>query len=271
MRNNSVTRRNRFSSRGIATLEFAMALPILLLLMVGITWLGYSMIAQTQTLIEAREKAWQRRFDNAGQKPLIFPSGAGTVKNPLYSASGDYVTETSTKRVDVSPVFKAAAAPKAFHTVLAGSWDHRALDLNSPPNFKLYGLAGANGVAGDLLSKIGSLTSMASNLSQLGASTLSKELTDFGSKNSSGDRGDSAGNADQTKTDQKKQADRGDIDNQLQQKKTELAQTNQQIDQFNAQSKATKNAPPPTGTPEQQQQAKKQQQAQQKDDDRNPI
>lgn len=268
MRNRSVYRRNRPSSHGIATLEFAMALPILLLLMVGITWLGYSVIAQTETLVQAREKAWQRRFDNAGQKPLVFPTVASTASNPLYSSSSDYVTESATKKVDVSPVFNNAAAPKASHTVLAGSWDHRTLDMNSPPNLKLYALAAANGVGGDLLSKIGSLTSMAGNLSQLGASTLSSELAKLTGGNPSGDKGDTAGNTDKNNTDNQKQADRGDIDNQIKQKKAELAQTNAQIDQLTAQSKANKNAPPPTGTPEQQQQAKKQQQAQQKDDNR---
>ena len=55
-----------------------MALPFLLLLMVGITWLAYSVIGQSQVLIKAREKTWQQRFDDKAKSPLIFP----TVRRP---------------------------------------------------------------------------------------------------------------------------------------------------------------------------------------------
>src|SRR6476620_9827420 len=87
-------RRACTARRAMATLEFVMALPVLLLLMVGITWLGFSVISRSEALIEARDKAWKKRFDNPKQKPLIFPTGVGAVKNPRYSQAGDYVTET---------------------------------------------------------------------------------------------------------------------------------------------------------------------------------
>src|SRR5215210_3487076 len=85
--------------RGIATLEFVMALPVLLLLMVAITWLGFSVIGQTDVLITSRNKAWKRRFEDASKKPLVFSA------TPFYDEDADYVTERSAKQVHVSPVF----------------------------------------------------------------------------------------------------------------------------------------------------------------------
>jgi hypothetical protein len=128
--------------RGIATLEFAMALPFLLLLMVGITWLGYSVIGQSQVLIKAREKTWQQRFDDKAKAPMIFPTGLKSLDNPLYPGDNDYVTETATQAVHVSPVFDKAPPPKASNTVLAGSWDHRAMPFTSLPDMKLMATAG---------------------------------------------------------------------------------------------------------------------------------
>src|SRR5205085_1404108 len=71
MRNNFTIPRASTARAGIATLEFAMALPFLLLLMVGITWLGFSVVTRTEVLVEARTKVWKQRFDNPKQEPLL--------------------------------------------------------------------------------------------------------------------------------------------------------------------------------------------------------
>ena len=128
---------------GIATLEFVMAMPVLLLLMVALTWLGYSVIGQTEVIIEARNKAWQKRFTNASDKPLVFPTAKG-----LYSREKDYVTEMASKQVKVSPVFDGLPGPSSTHTILAGSWDYSAMPLTDPPNKKLILTAVASGTLG---------------------------------------------------------------------------------------------------------------------------
>src|SRR5690348_11409707 len=130
--------------RGIATLEFAMALPFILLLMVGITWLAFSVVGQAQVLVQARNDAWRDRFKNLADNPLMFPSGFGSARNPLYKEKNDYVSKTVSKKVNVSQVFDGVAGPSASVTVLAGSWDHNAMKLDSPPSLKLYGVAALN-------------------------------------------------------------------------------------------------------------------------------
>ena len=130
----------------MAPLEFVMALPVLLLLMVAITWLGFSVIGQTEVLVKARNKTWQRRFENASDKPLYFPILKG-----LYDEKADYVSEKATQRVDVSPMFSRLPGPEAGHTILAGSWDHRAMKFDKPPDLKLMAIAAAIGTFGNAL------------------------------------------------------------------------------------------------------------------------
>jgi len=130
----------------MATLEFVMALPVLLLLMVGMTWLGFSVIGQTEVLVEARNKAWKRRFEDASRKPLYFPLLQG-----LYPEKADYVTERSTKRIRISPLFDPLPGPEASHAILAGSWDHTAMKFDAPPDLKLMGVAAGIGLFGNAL------------------------------------------------------------------------------------------------------------------------
>ncbi len=154
--------------RGIATLEFAMALPILLLLMVAITWLGFSVIGQSEVLIQARNQAWKKRFDNSADQPLHFPILPG------YARDKDFVTETASKTIDVSPVFKVFPGPQASFTVLAGSWDYRAMKLDKPPDLKLMAIAGAIGTGGNLLDWMSELTNPLGALKKLGSSLQSE-------------------------------------------------------------------------------------------------
>ncbi|HEX5472477.1 MAG TPA: TadE/TadG family type IV pilus assembly protein [Lacipirellulaceae bacterium] len=229
MRNILSHRRASIARRGIATLEFAMALPILLLLMVGITWLGFSVVTQTEVLVQAREKAWQKRFDNPKQQPLLFPAGLVVAKNPLYSYSDDYVTETATKAVDVSPIFKAAPAPKATHTILSGSWDHRAMDMNSPPNFKLYFRAVANAATKDIQTQLGSLTNLIGSLEQSGAAAIAQALTQGSNFDGMNSSSNSAGQEAERETKQKEEADKGKLEQELKQLGGVINPLNEQV------------------------------------------
>lgn len=147
----------RFGSvvrRGMAPLEFVMALPVLLLLMVSITWLGFSVIGQTEVLVEARNLAWKRRFENLSDKPLIFPMKVSLPLIPAYSEDSDFATETVSKKVDVSPIFSMVPGPSASHTVMAGSWDWRALPLSDPPNFDEMKTMAITGKAGQFADRL---------------------------------------------------------------------------------------------------------------------
>jgi hypothetical protein len=164
--------KQRLGLRGIATLEFVLSLPVLLLLMVAITWLGFSVIGQTDVLITSRNKAWKRRFENASDKPLVFSA------TPAYSEDADYVTEKSSQRVQVSPIFDAMPGPEASHTILAGSWDHRAMPLDEPPNWKLDMVAVANAKTAGLQTALGDLTNLGSLIEGIATDAIAQVAKD---------------------------------------------------------------------------------------------
>jgi hypothetical protein len=139
--------------RGMATFEFVMALPFLLLLIVAITWVGFTAIGQTEVMIEARNKAWEQRFKNAADNPLSIPilPNHDLPILPKYNAEADYITEKVSKTVDISPMFKGVADPNGSHTILAGSWDYEAMPFNSPPDFKLMAKAAVFGTFSNVL------------------------------------------------------------------------------------------------------------------------
>jgi uncharacterized membrane protein YgcG len=140
---------NSLSNRaGVATLEFVMALPLLFVLMICIMWEGFWLIGQAEVLITARNDAWQKRFDNAADAPLIFPV-LETVS--LYEANKDYVTKNASTKVKISPAFDMVPGPESSHTILAGSWDHVAMPMNKPPDFVLMGKAAILGGMGSVL------------------------------------------------------------------------------------------------------------------------
>src|SRR5262245_37247814 len=147
----------------MAPLEFVMALPVLLLLMVGITWLGFSVIGQTEVLVKARNNTWKRRFDDAAKRPLYFP-----ILLSLYDRKADFVSERANQTVDVSPMFSRLPGPEAGHTILAGSWDHRAMKFDKPPDLKLMAIAAAVGTFGNALDAATSLSGPLGLLQEVG-------------------------------------------------------------------------------------------------------
>jgi hypothetical protein len=120
--------------RGVATLEFALSLPLLLVIFVGIVWLGFSVTVQSSVTAKARHKAWEQRFDSQGT-PLLF-------------LKDDFVTEEATGKVEVSPLFDDWSKPESSHDVMAGGWDHRNLKLDKTPNWVEYAKAAANAKTG---------------------------------------------------------------------------------------------------------------------------
>jgi hypothetical protein len=200
----------------MAPLEFVMALPFILLLIVGITWLAFSVTGKAQVLIQARNDAWRERFKNLADKPLIFPSGLGDVRNPLYSEKKDYVSKTVTKQVKVSRVFDDAPDPTASVTVLAGSWDHNAMDMNSPPNLKLYGIAAVNSATKDLQTQLSQLDSMINNMEQFAASAIAQALTRSNDSRDSGSSTKSTGDAGSAQAEKEKEQKKDDLQKQQQ-------------------------------------------------------
>ena len=222
MRQTCVTTRG-----GIAPLEFVMALPVLLLLMVGITWLGYSVIGQTEVLVKARNKAWSQRFDDKSKKPLYFPL------LPMYNRNSDFVSERVSQRVDVSPMFSRLPGPEAGHTVLAGSWDHRAMNFKEPPDLKLMAVAAGIGLFGNALDAAASLDDPLGLISQIGEFTSAGRQTQQdsqtasadvgkGGSNSGGSGGGAGGGAGGPKEPQNPEEGEAEAKRQRQEKKDEL-------------------------------------------------
>jgi hypothetical protein len=152
------------SRRGIAPIEFAMSLPILLLLIVGIVWLGFIIVGQSQVIVQARTNAWSHRFENRSDAPLEFPTSIGSGANPLYDAEKDHATERVTKEVHVSRVYDHFATPKSSHTVLAGSWDHRALPFDGFPEFELMVKTMGRGGIGNVQQILNDIFNLSSKL-----------------------------------------------------------------------------------------------------------
>jgi hypothetical protein len=137
----------------VATLEFVMALPLLFVLMICILWEGFWLIGQAEVLVTARNDAWKKRFDNLADNPLSFPilPEHDLPVLPKYNKAADYANEKASTKVDITPAFNRIPGPEASHTILAGSWDHKALPLDTPPNIKPMGKAAVIGAFGSIL------------------------------------------------------------------------------------------------------------------------
>src|SRR5262245_54950420 len=146
--------------RGVATLEFVMALPLLFVLMICILWEGFWLIGQAEVLVTARNDAWKKRFDNLADNPLSFPilPEHDLPVLPKYNATADYANEKASTKVDITPAFNRIPGPEASHTILAGSWDFEAMPMDTPPNLKLMGKAAVIGSFGSVLDGAASLT-----------------------------------------------------------------------------------------------------------------
>lgn len=154
---------NPTPQQGIATLELVMCMPILLLLMVGIVWLGFSVVGQSEVTVEARHKAWQQRFETGSSKALNF-------------LDDDYVNEEASTEVRVSPLLDDVSGPESSHDVAQGTWDHRKLDLNQAPSWELYLTAALNAKTGGAQVAYEDARSMLRNLQQNAAKQVAEEM-----------------------------------------------------------------------------------------------
>lgn len=232
----STVRINPRRARGIATLEFVMALPVLLLLMVAITWLGYSVIGQAEVLVTARNNTWKQRFDDKAKRPLMFPSGISAAKNPFYSTEADYVSVRASKKVDVSPMFSRLPGPEAGHTILAGSWDHRAMPFDKPPEWKLLATAAASGKGGTLQTWTTMLNDPLGRLKDIGANILAenaKRMTEIDDNNSASGSNSSGGGT--SKADEAKQQNERDREAEKRKYQERLQKLGGAVNPFNDQ------------------------------------
>jgi hypothetical protein len=111
--------------RGLATLELVMALPVMLTLVVALVWLGFSIVGQAEVNVEARDAAWQKRFDRWGQSPFDF-------------VARQRVEESEQQTVDVTPLLSGLPGPKNQHAVETSTWGHRSNQFEKLPNLALY-------------------------------------------------------------------------------------------------------------------------------------
>ena len=160
-------------SRGVATLELVLCLPILLVLIVGIVWLGNSVITQTEVVIDARHRSWQQRSSNQGTALLFL--------------TDDIVSENSSEKVTVSPLFDGMAPPESSHDVMSDAWDFDQLPLDQAPNWKQYLLAAANAkTAGlqngyvDARNQLSQFKNAAGNVWKSMAADMIRDLTRLG-------------------------------------------------------------------------------------------
>ena len=202
---------------GAATLELVLCMPILLALMVGIVWLGTSVIAQTEVTIEARHKTWSKRDDPTGTALLFLKD--------------DVVSDDATQEVEVSPIFDDVESPESSHDVMASVWDHEKLPLDKAPNWKQYAVAAVNAKSAPLQNKyvdgrnkLNQFKSEAGNIwKQLGVDLI-RQLTGLGdSAKSLLEGGESAG-------DSEKAREKARIDRELNAKKSELDKAREKLD-----------------------------------------
>jgi hypothetical protein len=209
------------SRRGTATLELVLSMPILLAIIVGIVWLGFSVIAQTEVTIEARHKTWSKRNQPTGTALLFLKD--------------DIVDDSATKTVRVSPIFDGMEPPESSHDVMAGEWDHKKMTLDKAPNWKLYALSAANAKTGSLQTsyvdgrnQFASFKNRASNLWKSLGANLIRQLTGLG--NSARSAIDGAENA----NDGEKAKERQRINGKLQTKKQELRTARDELDNLDS-------------------------------------
>jgi hypothetical protein len=151
----------RYRRRGLASLEYAMALPLLLFLLAAILSTAYLGLGRMYAGVGARQQAWKDRENQRTGQPLFFsPQDQALVV---------------TKKKDVKVFFVTSKIPTQSRlAVLGGSWDYRDVDPGKDmtgTTGKMIASQGAS-FAGDLGSALGLLGDLTS-LKGLAGSLLS--------------------------------------------------------------------------------------------------
>jgi hypothetical protein len=143
--------------RGIATLEFALSLPVLLFLLAAILSTGLLGLGRVHVAIDAREAAWKERQQQRTSQPLFF------------SPNEEPLVVPRTREVRVFPPYFAGKTVTAHSklAVLGGSWDYREVDPGGQlvPTIAKMSASAGEGQAQDL----GSILSALGNFGSLGS------------------------------------------------------------------------------------------------------
>ena len=202
--------------RGTATLEVALSLPLLLAFMVAMIWLGASMIAQSQVIVEARHQAWDQRDETPGTGLLFMKD--------------DFISISSSETIEMGPMFENFEPPESSHDVMVGAWDHEKLPLDKVPNWKQYVIAGVNAKTGGLQRAANTFIewrSLAANAWQTLATDAIKQLTGLGdSVGSAIDRGQGGYDADSPERDK--------LIKQIREKRSELRTAEERLKELKA-------------------------------------
>ena len=205
----------------IATLELVLAMPIILVVFVGIVWLGFSVIGQSEVTTEARHAAWAKRFDRWQASKFDFTaddSGTGEAK----------------RKVSVTPILTSEQGPHAKQQLAKGPWDHRLVAFDQLPNWQLYAEMGIAAKTVNLKFAYDDAQSLVGQLQQLGSNELGTALAEFaaGLHNPSSlvdsqvDAGKNRAELDQQLDRNKAQGQVDDLQRQIQQLRAQLDEVN---------------------------------------------
>ena len=212
---------------GTATFELLMSMPLLFSMIILITWMGFSMVGQSEVTIQARHDAWSKRFDDPPGDPLVFLQGstlqdAGLVEN-------DIVEGTAETSFEISPLVDGMATPESQMSLMVGSWDHRQLPLDELPNYKTHGLMAASALLGGFQNLVVQAGNIWNQVESAASDIVSWQEGLFDSL--SGDADSITEQVDE-QTEQRKQDLRNDLesaDQRIAELDQELTDTNQQI------------------------------------------
>lgn len=124
-------------ARGLASLELVLALPLLLMLLAVVFFLGDGMIKANQTVVAARADAWSQRGSRPSADPFAFTRSS--TERSLVNGAAE---ETIRSNAAIGLLSEATAE----HTVMSGAWDYRDIDLNRPPSYAVYAKVASSGV-----------------------------------------------------------------------------------------------------------------------------
>lgn len=147
----------------IATLELVLALPVILVMLVALVWLGFSVVGQAEVAVQARHQAWSQRFEPWDQTPFTFSTDQ--------SVTGDASTS-----VNVSPLLDGFGDPKASHVVAQANWDHRSVEFRNVPNWRLYADVAIAAKREGLLSLYEDAQAAMQSLESIGSTALADAL-----------------------------------------------------------------------------------------------
>jgi len=117
-----------------------MTLPFIIPFLMLLLWFGKAMIGLNEVTVEARNDAWHRR--DAGRQEDAFRLNVS-----------NFTEGRAERKIEFTQLFDDFAPATSRHSIIAGSWDHSQIDLNSQPSWPLLesiARFGGNDVMGSL-------------------------------------------------------------------------------------------------------------------------